>query len=63
MYSNLMLTIFRTTSSDAQPNSKNKWWKVDLGTEHYINLVVVYSRTDACCAKWIDKAEVRDIIL
>ena len=43
-------------STHADP--KGSWWKVDLGTEFYINLVIVYNRMDKCCEKRIDKAQV-----
>ena len=45
-------------STNSSP--KGSWWRVDLGTEYYINLIIVYNRVDRCCMKGIDKAQVSD---
>lgn len=50
------MNTFRSTSSTNA--DKGSWWKVDLGTEFYINMVVVYNRVDKCCTKTLNGAQV-----
>ena len=48
-----------SSSVTSTRTNKNNWWKVDLGSTYYINLVVVYNRHES--PQYINGARVSEI--